>query len=82
MHAQARVWMHTYACIHVHTLGFFVVFIFKIIHFNSKKSYIFPKTLSLSQFQSDQVLNQPWVLGLDGSPFFFGGFTHLSVILI
>ena len=74
--------MHTYACIRVHTLGFSVVFIFKIIHFNSKKSYIFPKTLSLSQFQSDQVLNQPWVLGLDGSPFFFGGFTHLSVILI
>jgi len=75
MHAQARVCMHmyrtcvryfkdayTYAHIRVHTLEFSMVFIFKIIHFNSKKSYIFPKALSSSQFQSNQILNQPWVL--------------------
>ena len=75
MHAQACVCMHmyrayvrhfkdayTYAHIRVHTLGFSMVFIFKIIHFNSKKSYIFPKTLSSSQFESNQILNQPWAL--------------------
>ena len=52
----------TYMCMRTHALGFLDLFFPKIDLFNSWKSYIFPKTLSSSQFQFDRALNQPWAL--------------------
>ena len=49
-----------YTCMRMHALGFLGLNFLEIdCFFSSLKSYIFPKTLSSSQFQSDWALDQP-----------------------
>ena len=62
MHTQSlSMRAHTCVCVRM-PQGFLCLYFSKIAHPIHNKSYIFPKTVSSSQFQSDWALNQLWVL--------------------
>ena len=59
---RIRVSAYAYVCLRMHVLGFPWPLFSKTSFIQLIKELYFPKKPSLSQFQSDRALNQPWVL--------------------